>query len=304
MIAIADPDLSPACRSRLLEAITAVGAQLAPSDLTASFTPRLVIGGLRPGQRRLSSAVLAASERWPHIPLLVACDDELVQPVMRLHGGRLTLISQDLTAVPLGQTLATCLGWPGSDASAQPNDPSRADADAHGETADAEHEHWHVRVVLGAGLETPQATVHQGRCLSAWLRPAESTSAPVPAAALDVWSRQVIASQETVSAEILSAPVPAGVAAGIHLDPDGLALVQLAGPHWQVFVSSSQRLPTWCPLPGSQLLSTRPGDVLILAWVLDDAPVPVLSGSSRVIALELGRRWQGQAATAIVIEVR
>jgi len=302
MISLADPDLSPSYRSRLLEAVAVLGELVIANQDLGREAPALVIGGLRAGERRLSPALVAACERWPEVPVLVACDEELVQPVTRLQGGRLTLVSQSLAVQPLGQALATCLTWSQAGGMGGPG----TDANA------ADHDHWWSGVVVCGLPEAPQASLQHGRCLSAWLRPGVgSGSFPIPGTvpiaceALDAWSRRLVsASATTRMAGLADAPVPAGCTAGVHLDPDGLALLHAAGPQWQLIISSSQRLPAWCPLSGSQVLSTQRGDVLIAAWVADGSPVPVVGGSGRAIAQELGRRWAGLAASAVIVEVR
>jgi len=301
MISLADPDLSPTYRSRLLEAVLVLGEQVLPSSAVGHDRPVLVVGGLRSGERRLSPELVAACDRWPEVPVLVACDEELVQPVVRLQGGRLTLVSQSLGAAPLGQALATCLGWSQAGSTAIPaGDPMAAD-----------HDHWWSGVVVCGLPEAPQATLQHERCLNAWLRAgpgggsASGVTGEIASEALDAWSRRLVgASATTRLAGLADAPVPGGCAAGVHLDPDGLALLHAVGPHWQLIIASSQRLPAWCVLTDSQALRTQRGDVLIAAWVADGTPVPVLGGSGRAIAQELGRRWAGLAASAVIVEVR
>jgi hypothetical protein len=289
-----DTALSAACRLRLAEAAAAIGERLLTGEPTALESPRLVVGTLRLGERRLGQTLLEASERWPGVPLLIACDEELVHPITRLHGGRVTLISQDLDQPRLRRTLRSCIQWLDSGEPVTETVP-RPEPDGDG---------WWVRAVVSAHPSAPQPTIHAKRSCTAWLRPAPQADQPLPLAALDEWGRRALANHPAVPCMLLP-PLPPAPGAGVHLDPAGIALMHCSGPGWQLVISSPGRLPAWCPLaPGTHHFATRSRDVLIAAWVPSGSTLPVLTGSGRAVATELTRLWHGQAAAAVIVEVR
>jgi hypothetical protein len=60
--------------------------------------PALIISALSTGERRISDdLVVLMTQRYPGLPLLMLCTDELVRPTVSLQDGRVTLLGPQLT---------------------------------------------------------------------------------------------------------------------------------------------------------------------------------------------------------------
>lgn len=103
-------DVADACRAADLRPVC-----WPPVDQRAGVgRPALLVGGLRPGERRIPPAMLSVAATAPDAPpLLLLCDEPLVRSTVTLHEGRVTLVEQPASRARLYSTVRILLTSPG-----------------------------------------------------------------------------------------------------------------------------------------------------------------------------------------------
>ena len=297
----------------------------APGDPgLAQLTPSLIVAALSPGARRLPAAVLhLADEVFPGLPVVLFTSEPLVQPVINLHGGRLTLLGPPYDHARMIPHLRAAQGWRPSPPEV-PTPPSV--------TPEA------VAPPLVSDRVRLQELKH-GRGMAAWLisdggeRIEVSSSAGLTALlssctltdldlerevmpALAAWQDQ----PESVHQQrLLGARRARAWSTLVHLDLDGGRWLLAAPAGWPVRVISRQRLPAWWELSaqtedeGVRVLTAEPGDVILASAPFPDLPefAPELlaaaaeGGASSVIDhLAAAARSYECAVTAVAMELR
>ena len=247
----------------------------APGDATQSeVAPNLLLAALTHGARRLPAAVMhLADEVYPGLPVVLFSDEPLVQPVITLHGGRLTLLGPPHDYLRIAPYLSAALAWRQTASGVEPAaDPLAAETwRCHELKRGRAHAIW---AVSDAG---ERLNVSASIGLTAVLSPRALPDIEVERdllPALEAWHDQPESAHQQ---RLLSTRRSSAWSTLVHLDLDGGRWLLAAPEAWPVRVISRQRLPAWWDLPAvagdgaMRVLAAEPGDV-----VLASAPFPAL----------------------------
>jgi hypothetical protein len=316
---LVERNLDPALRPRLQRAAElarmavrtwAPGASDAPA-------PDVIMGALDQGHRRLSDDLLRlADETYPGAPVLLVSAEPLVQPVVLLQGGRLTLLGPPHAAEVIAEHLSAALAWRALDrhghalASVTPV-TSKAIVQRH----DHQRDRAWAAVIAPLARSAPYVELHAEQGLTAVLAPAAIPSlARELLPTLDAWQDQPDSDQLRRS---LSGRTGA-LAAMVHLEAGAQRWLLVGSGHrWPLVLISNQRLPAWWSFAGTgddpvQVCDAEAGDVVLACAPLPDDPAfapsrlaQAAGGGGRALADHLGEQAQrlGLPITAAVLEI-
>jgi hypothetical protein len=274
-------DVADACRAADVRPVC-----WPPGDQRTVARPSLVVGGLRPGERRIPPAMLSVAASAPdNPPLLLLCDEPLVRSTVSLHDGRVVLVEQPAARARLYSAVRVLL-------------TSRGDAEpytARGSTRPGIRARCRSRVWLAEipGASAPPIVIENDTNVTT-IVPFEVLAEGIAEAAARAISE---VRPEDRAGETLS-DLLGGRAGIVHLDARSNEWVfwwpRKDAPLW---VSSTRRLPNFFPLHTSSgtsvvRLAASHGDVaaaLAVAPAADDlavlGPAMITGGPTFVDAL-------------------
>lgn len=243
-------DVADACRAAGVRPVC-----WPPTDQRSVGRPSLLVGGLRPGERRIPPAMLSvAASAAGDPPLLLLCDEPLVRSTVSLHEGRVVLVEQPTSRARLYSTVRMLLTSRGAGGEYAARTSTRS-----GLRARCRPELWLAEL---AGSTTAPIVIEHD----------DSVTAVVPFDAIDRTTAEAAARAiaegrpDDRTSETLTELV--GARAGIvHLDTKAPAWAiwwpRTDAPLW---VSSTRRLPNFFPLntsasSGIVRLAASHGDV-------------------------------------------
>lgn len=277
----------------------------------------VLVTGLRTGERRIPDEVMGlCAEAAPRAPLVLLCEDDLVRPALRLHEGRVTLVSRPLSATRVYSQIRTALVASAKRAAGLSWKSERA---AGGEVLvreSASATWWLGTLSAGTAEHQPSVEVRSE---------SEGLTVVLPAASASVTKREVTGAHHVAAG---STPLERKRAALASLLGERATVVHysVASRSWSAYAPSEAARPILCsthrlpnvsplgsrvPAPTLTSLGAVEGDLLVAAtaeagdWLAEvEAEELVDGGPAALRALQKVAEQSPATGALLLLEVR